>query len=164
MQNGKIRVGVDNGVRGADPNYGWNEHERLARSLALRIVAQHPVSVVAELFAKARSQVRLYAEHLSFSNLVGMMMIAVVGGLVWLTEALPVVTVRELISGIGAAIAVLSFAAVPPIIEPSPLSVGTLLSYLIAGATALFALAVLIAKLRTLVFCPVWLKAKHEIS
>ena len=164
VQNGKIFVGVDNGVRGADPNYGWNEYERLARSLVLRIVAQHPVSVVAELFAKARSQVRLYAEHLSFSNLAGMMMIAVVGGLVWLTEALPVVTVRELISGIGAAITVLSFAAVPPIIEPSPLSVGTLLSYLIAGATAPFALAVLIAKLRTLVFCPVWLKAKHGIS
>lgn len=162
MQNGKIRVGVDNGVRGSDPNYGWNEHERLARSLALRIVAQHPVWLL-RIVRQGAQPGRLYAEHLSFSNLVGMMIIAVVGGLVWLTEALPVVTVRELISGVGAAIAVLLFATVPPIIEPSPLSVGTLLSYLIAGATAPFALAVLIAKLPTLVFCPVWLKAKHEI-
>jgi hypothetical protein len=150
MQDGRIVISMDNGVKGVGADYGWNEYERLARSLAIRIIMQHPITVLAEFYSKGLDQIERYNgnDALSFGNLAGMIMFAIAGGLMWLSRGVLDLTTVGLVRGIGAAMVVLVFAAAPAMIEPSALSVGTLLSYLVVGMIAPFMLILVFLKYR----------------
>jgi len=137
-QDNKIVIYV-----GSDPS----EYNRLARALALRIISRHPIEVAKGLYQKLLNQIGLYrrGNATSWASLSGMIACALVGGLLWLITAKFEITARDALNGAKAAIVVLVFAAAPPLIEPSALSVGTLLCYLVAAMLAPAALIALVA-------------------
>jgi hypothetical protein len=139
-QNNKIVIYI-----GSDPN----EYNRLARALALRIISHHPIEVAKGLYQKILNQIGLYRQGnaTSWASLSGMIACAVAGAILWLIGSIFTLTPREALTGAYAAIAILLFAAIPPLIEPSELSVGTLLSYLIAGVVAPATLIAVVATL-----------------
>jgi hypothetical protein len=164
--DGTIEIGVDNG-KGPDPNYGWDEYDRIARALAIRIVMQHPLEVIRGFYIKTLNQIELYnrRDALSFVNWAGMIAIAIAGGVLWVGGGIHRVTSRDLLSGAAAVILVLFCAAIPPMIEPSALSVGTLLAYLVAGSIAPFAVVLLIIDVaQHCSFRAAWPEAKHPTS
>jgi hypothetical protein len=136
---GKIEINVGDGK---------NEYDRLARALTLRIIMQHPIQVTAGLYRKVVNQITLYSagDAISFRNLAGMIIFAVGAGLIWLSRGFLGATSEGLLNGVGATAIVLAFATIPALVEASALSVGTLLSFLIAGMIAPFGILVLVAK------------------
>jgi hypothetical protein len=137
VQQGRIRV---------DVSKGWGEYERLARSLALKMVLQHPGQVLAGLYTKSQQQLYEFKERhaLSLANLAGAALLTALGALVWLMRGGQYGC--SLGEGLCATAIVLAFAAVPPLIAPSSLSVGTLLTYLIALCLAGLSVVILIAR------------------
>lgn len=139
MQDGKIVIDVSG---------GWYEYEQMARGLAVEIAIEHPGEVLMGFGSKWAMQAMAYTPRNAMvpGNLIIAALITAVGGILWLSSGGLMTSARALASGAGAGVIVLGFAAVPPLVVPSHLSVGTLLSYLIALAVLL---AVLIALLAT---------------
>jgi hypothetical protein len=143
---------------------GWEYYDQLVRSLTLRIVVAHPLQVLRGLWTKARHQFASYSCACSlvlisssrpafvWSNLkvplgviaIGTALCLMAGGIVggWAVA-------RE---GAAVLILFLTFASLTPAIEPSPLSVGSLLCYLAACAiVATWGTATLFGRLWALV-------------
>jgi hypothetical protein len=142
------RIVVSLPESGTDPESGWSEYERLTRTLAIKIARQHPIEVLAEFYTKAQYQIEIFRNRnaISFRNLLAFLIFTAVGAALWLTRGAGAVTTHAVLKGIEAALVVLVFAAVPPMIEPSNFSVGTLLSFLIAITIAIPAFLGLAAK------------------
>jgi hypothetical protein len=131
---------LSDGMIYIDPGRSWSNYERLARSLVLRIVRDHPAEVLRSLGLRIGAQLSAYAEKNSLSpaNLFWPLLIMIAGALIWASaEMRDPLSVSAIRRGGAAAFVVLAFAAVTPAIRPSPLSVGALMAY-----TAAFAILV----------------------
>jgi hypothetical protein len=139
---------VENGRIAVDVGRGWNEYERLARALVFKMAVEHPGEVVGGIQVKYSSQVDDYLadQAMSAGNMAVATLFAALGGIVWLSLGALAVPNSKLLSGAGAAIVVLGFSSILPTIEPSILSVGTLLSYVMAIAILIVVLIVLAAR------------------
>jgi hypothetical protein len=137
---------VENGqIAGLDVWRNSREWERLQRDLVFRVIREHPIELVAGLPAKLAMQVDSFAgsRAMSPANIWAAALMTVLGGLAWLAAWGAPLSAREVLDGAGAGAIVLLFATTPALIEPSMLSVGMLLSCVIALAIAPFALAAL---------------------
>ena len=118
---------------------GWAEYDRLVRSLALRIIRDHPLAVLETVPAKIREQITWYdnpvRHSMSWGNLQVPIILIAAAALICLTAGGFSVGAAMARSATGVIAIVLLFAAATPMIEPSPLSIGTLFSYL--GAVAI---------------------------
>lgn len=144
---------IANGNITIDLMRGWGEYDKLVRSLTLRIMLHHPLGVIAGLPVKLRDQIDWYTTRGSFAvqNLLVPVVTVVFGCLAYLTATgfatgTPLSRAGVLIAGL-----ILVFALIPPMIEPSSLSVDTLFCYLAAFAILLpYALVILVRLARKL--------------
>jgi hypothetical protein len=118
---------------------GWGEYDKLVRSLALRIVRDHPMAVLQGVPTKIRDQMIWYDDPdrhtMSWDNLQIPIILIVAGALICMAAGGFTIVAAMIGSAAGAIGIVLLFAAATPMIEPSALSIGTLFSYL--GAVAI---------------------------
>jgi len=137
---------VERGMIRVDVTKGWGEYERLARNLVLKMVREHPLAVLSSLYNKGVEQVFEYRVRgaMSLQNLKVAIVICVIGALIWL--GLQSIDEVQLIDGAMATSVLLIFALAPPVIAPSPLSVGTLLAYLMGFILAVLTFVVLILR------------------
>jgi hypothetical protein len=136
---------VDHGRIAVEVARGWNEYERMARGLVVDMIVHHPGAVIVGLYNKFAEQMFDYTvrDAMSFRNLAAAILVAALGGFIWLSSG---GLNSKLASGAGATLFVLAFATIPPIIVPSPLSVGTLLAYTIAAGLAASAVVILLVR------------------
>jgi hypothetical protein len=119
---------------------GYGEYDKLARSLALRIIFHHPIAVLACVPQKIKLQIVRYDDPnrhiMTWGNFRAP--VALVSLAALLCAAAGGFTTNRAALGSAAAFAgiVLMFASVTPTIWPSPLSVGSLFCYLGAIAIA----------------------------
>jgi hypothetical protein len=118
---------------------GWAEYDRLVRSLVLRIIRDHPLAVLKTVPVKIRKQIAWYDDpdqrSMSWGNLRLPIILIAGGALVCMAAGGFTIGAAMLGSATAAIAIVLLFAAATPMIEPSPMSIGTLFSYL--GAVAI---------------------------
>jgi hypothetical protein len=131
-----------------DADRSYLAYDRLARSLALRIMIAHPLLLSGSIFEKFAEQIHWFTVDgaMRRANLASALGLTAVAGLLCLSCGRRTSNLR-LPRGIGAATIVLAFALVPPLIEPTNLSVGTLLAFLIAASAGVLVLAILAARL-----------------
>jgi hypothetical protein len=114
---------------------GWNEYEKLVRSLTLRIVLHHPIVVLKTLPTKIADQV-LWFNHpavhsMSWANLRAAVIVVAVGAFLCALAGGFTVNLATLGSAALFAAMFLLFASMTPLlVEPSVLSIGTLFSFL----------------------------------
>jgi hypothetical protein len=132
-----------------DADRSYLAYDQLARSLALKIMIAHPLLIGEGIFEK-------FAEQIDWFTLGGAMRGANLASALGLTGVAGLLGMfcggfrtpnRCLVRGITAGAIVLSCALVPPLIEPTNLSVGTLLAFLIAASASVFMLTSLAAGL-----------------
>jgi hypothetical protein len=130
---------LDDGQLTIDLARGWGEYDRLVRSLALRLIRDHPLAVIETVPIKIRKQMTWYdnptSHSMSWENLQIPIIVITAGALICMAAGGFTVGAAMLGSAAGVMAIVLLFAAATPMIEPSPLSIGTLFSYL--GAVAI---------------------------
>ena len=124
----------------------YGEYDRLARSLALRIIIHRPFAVIAGVPQKIADQIEWYTNPHHPPMTRGKMRVAVVltalGALLCMAAGGFTVDRAALAGGAGLAGIILLFASLTPLIEPSAMSIGSLFSYLGAIAVAVaFAVA-----------------------
>jgi|GEM_PF-2017068 len=130
---------------------GWNEYERLARSLTLRIIMHHPIAVLETLPTKIKDQIREFnhpaVNSMAWVNLRMLVIVAAVGALICALAGGFTVNLATLGSAALRAAVLLLFALMTPLlIEPSYLSIGTLFSYLGVIAVAVPSIVVLLIR------------------
>jgi hypothetical protein len=130
---------LDDGQLTIDLVRGWAEYDRLVRSLALRIIRDHPLAVLETVPAKISDQIARYDNPLnhsmSWENLQVPVILIVAAALICMAAGGFTLGAAALGGVIGVIAIVLLFAAATPMIHASPLSIGTLFSYL--GAVAI---------------------------
>jgi hypothetical protein len=114
---------------------GWNEYERLVRSLTLRIILHHPIAVFETLPTKIKDQIRGFnhpaVNSMAWANLRMFVIVVAVGALICAMAGGFTVNLAMLGSAALCAAVLLLFASMTPLlVEPSYLSIGTLFSYL----------------------------------
>jgi hypothetical protein len=118
---------------------GWAEYDRLVRSLALRIIADHPLILFETMPVKIGQQIAMYGVPFEYGMRLSDLQVPIIwmaaGALICLAAGGFVVGAATLGSAAGVIGIVLLFAAATPLVEPSALSIGTLFSYL--GALAI---------------------------
>jgi hypothetical protein len=118
---------------------GWGEYDRLVRSLALRLIRDHPMAALETVPTKIRKQMILYdnpdLHSMSWGNMRVPIILIAVGALICMAAGGFTIGAAMAGSAAGTIAIVLLFAAATPMIEPSALSIGTLFSYL--GAVAI---------------------------
>jgi hypothetical protein len=117
------------------PPAHWNDYEKLVRSLTLRIVLEHPVAVLKTLPIKVEEQIRLFnhpaVNSMSWANLRVPLIVVAGGAFICAVAGGFTVNLATLGSAALFAVVLLLFASTTPLlVEPSPLSIGTLFSYL----------------------------------
>lgn len=121
---------LDDGQLTIEPGRGWAEYDRLVRSLALRIVRDHPLAVLETVPVKIKQQLTWYANparhSMSWENLRVPIILIAAGALICMAAGGFTVCTELLGSAVGTSAIVLLFAAATPMIEPSPFSIGTL--------------------------------------
>jgi hypothetical protein len=139
-------VVLDRGRLRVDVSKGWAEYERLARLLVFEMIRRHPSEVLMGLYNKAFEQNYEFTvgDTLSLANLASAACFAGLGLLIWLAQG--GANTRRLGTAAGGAMILVAFATIPPMVAPSPLSIGTLLSYVIALWLGAVALLVLVAR------------------
>jgi hypothetical protein len=151
---------LDNGELIINLMAGWNEYERLVRSLTLRIIMHHPLVLVDTLPAKVKDQLGWYnnpvRHSMAWANLRIPVIIIVVGALICMAAGGFTIGLAALRSAAIIVAVLLLFASVTPWIEPSALSIGSLFSYL--GVIAIVVPYVVVRLARRLV----GLKSKLE--
>jgi hypothetical protein len=112
---------------------GSSEYDRLARSLTLRIIRDHPMAVVETVPVKVWDQLRMYTNPfrhgMAWANLQTPVSIVAVAALICIAAGgfgIGPGTRGGAVRVIGV---ILLFASVTPLIEPSPLSIGSLFCY-----------------------------------
>jgi hypothetical protein len=114
---------------------GWNEYEKLVRSLTLRIILHHPIAVLETLPTKIEDQIRWFnhpaVNSMAWSNLRTLVIVVAVGAFICAAAGGFTVNLATLGSAALFAAVLLLFASMTPLlVEPSALSIGTLFSYL----------------------------------
>ena len=114
---------------------GWNEYERLVRSLTLRIVLHHPIAVLETVPTKIKDQIRWFnhpaVNSMAWANLRMLVIVVAVGALICAMAGGFAVNLAMLGSAALCAAVLLLFASMTPLlVEPSPMSIGSLFSYL----------------------------------
>jgi hypothetical protein len=131
-----------------DASINENEYERLKRAMVFKIITEHPYATVMGIINKYVIQAGFYARFaaVGWTSAGWAALIVAVGAILWLMmttgESLPAGTIWGWAAG---PVMMLAFSTAPVVIEPSPLSVGTLLCFVVAGcagATLLVAAAV----------------------
>jgi hypothetical protein len=126
----------------------YGEYDKLARSLALRMIIHRPFAVIASVPQKIADQFEWYTNPRRQTMAWGKLRVAVVltalGALLCMAAGGFTVDCAVLAGAAALAGIVLLFASLTPLIEPSALSIGSLFSYL--GAVAIL-LAVAVALL-----------------
>jgi hypothetical protein len=139
---------------------GWNEYERLVRSLTLRIILHHPWVLVETLPTKVKDQLRWYNNpvrgSMSWANLRIPVIVVAVGALICMAAGGFTIGLAALRAAAIIVAVLLLFASVTPWIEPSALSIGSLFCYL--GVIAILVPFLVVSLARTLV----GLKSKLE--
>ena len=112
----------------------WLEYDRLAKSLVLRMMIDHPLAVLETVPIKMKSQFHAFNnrdhETMSWYNLRVPVFLVLAGTVLCLwAESFQKLAARSAGGGFLLFV-VLLFAAVTPMIEPSLLAVGTLFAYL----------------------------------
>jgi hypothetical protein len=130
-----VVVTINGRVSGLDPDADSNEWERLQHNLVFEIIRKHPREILEGLYIKFMTQFYLFTDDgkMSFANFRTCALLAVIGALSWFGAAPRAPSTRALIGGVAAALVILACAAAPVVIEPSILSVGTLLCCLVAA-------------------------------
>jgi len=141
---------LDDGQLTIDLMGGWAEYDRLVRSLALRIIRDHPSAVIEGVPAKIGDQIARYhnpTRHSMDWDNVQVPVILIAAGALICMAAGGFSTSAAMAGGAAAVIAiVLLFAAATPMIEPSALAIGTLFCYLGAAAILVPYAAVLLIR------------------
>jgi hypothetical protein len=114
---------------------GWNEYEKLVRSLTLRIVLEHPIAVLETLPIKIEEQIVWFdhpaAKSMAWANLQTAVIVVAVAAFICAVTGGFTVSLATLGSAALFAAVILLFASMTPLlVEPSPLSIGTLFCYL----------------------------------
>jgi hypothetical protein len=129
---------------------GWAEYDRLVRSLALRIIRDHPLAVIETVPVKISDQIARYDNPLnhsmSWENLQVPVILIAAAALICMAAGGFTVGAAVLGSAAGAIAIVLLFATATPMIHPSPLSIGTLFSYLGMVAISISYVAMLLIR------------------
>jgi hypothetical protein len=132
---------------------GWAEYDRLVRSLALRIIRDHPLAVLETVPAKIMDQISRYdnslKQSMGWGNLQVPVILIAAAALICMAAGGFTIGAEMLGSAAGLIAIVLLFAAATPMIHPSPLSIGTLFSYL--GAVAILIPYAAMLLIRTIV-------------
>lgn len=144
---------LGNGELTIDLMAGWSEYEKLVRSLTLRIILHHPLVLVETLPTKVADQLRSYnnpiKHSMAWANLRIPVVIIAAGALICMAAGGFTIGLAALRSAAIIVAVLLLFASVTPWIEPSPLSIGSLFSYL--GVIAILVPYVLVSLARSLV-------------
>ena len=140
---------------------GWNEYEKLVRSLTLRIILHHPIVVLETLPTKIRDQIRWFdhpaAHSMSWANVRTLVIVVAVGAFICAVAGGFTVNLATLGSAALFAAVLLLFAAMTPLlVEPSPHAIGSLFSYI--GVVAVVVPCVVVLLIRAVV----GLKSKAE--
>ena len=133
---------------------GWNEYEKLVRSLTLRIILHHPIAVLETLPTKITEQIRWFnhpdAHSMAWVNLRTLVIVVVAGAFICAMAGGFAVNLATLGSAALFAAVLLLFALMTPLlVEPSELSIGTLFSYL--GVIAVVAAYMVVLLVRAVV-------------
>jgi hypothetical protein len=130
---------LNDGQLTIDLVHGWSEYDRLVRSLALRLIRDHPLAVLETVPIKIRKQMVRYdnpdLHSMSWGNVRVPVILMAAGAIICMAAGGFTIGAAMAGSAAGAIAIVLLFAAATPMIEPSALSTGTLFSYL--GAVAI---------------------------
>lgn len=125
---------LDNGELIINLMAGWNEYEKLARSLTLRIILHHPLVLVETLPTKVKNQLRWYnnpVRHtMAWAKVRKPVFIVAVGAVICMAAGGFTVGLAALRSAAIIVAVLLLFASVTPWIETSASSIGSLFSYL----------------------------------
>jgi hypothetical protein len=125
---------LDDGQLTIEPMRGWAEYDRLVRSLALRIVRDHPLAVLETVPAKIREQKFWYDNPLKHSMSWGNLRVPIIliapGALICMAAGGFTIGAAMAGSAAGVIAIVLLFATATPMIDPSEFSIGTLFCYL----------------------------------
>jgi hypothetical protein len=145
-----IVVRLANGELTINLMAGWNEYEKLVRSLTLRIILHHPLVLVETLPTKVADQLRWYnnpfRHSMSWANLRIPVIIVAVGALICMAAGGLTIGLAALRAAAFIVAVLLLFASVTPWIETSALSIGSLFSYLGVIAIVLPYLVVLLIR------------------
>ena len=130
---------------------GWNEYEKLVRSLTLRIIFHHPVAVLEALPTKIKDQTVWFdnpaTNSMTWANLRTLVIIVAVGALICALAGGFTVNRATLGRATLFAVVLLLFASITPLlVEPSALSIGSLFSYLGVIAIAVPGIVVLLIR------------------
>ena len=127
-----------NGDISLDILAAYGEYDKLARSLALRIIARHPFAVVAGAPNKISEQIRWYnnprTHSIAWENIRVPVILISIGAFICMVAGGLTVDRAALAGAAACGGIILLFASLTPLIEPSALSIGSLFSYL--GAIA----------------------------
>jgi hypothetical protein len=133
-ESSSITRKIGNGELTIDLLAGYGEYDRLARSLALRIIFNHPLAVLAGVPQKINSQIEFYDNPVrhtfAWENIRIPVILVAVGAVICMAAGGFTVGLAALGSAAAAIGVVLLFATVTPLIEPSSLSIGSLFAYL----------------------------------
>jgi hypothetical protein len=145
---------LPNGDPTIDLMSGWYEYEKLTRSLTIRIILHHPIAVLETLPTKIEDQIRWFDNPLrnsmAWANLRTPVVVVAVGAFICAVAGGFTVNLAALGSAALFGAVLLLFASMTPLlIEPSPLSIGTLFSYL--GVSAIVIPYVVVLSIRGLV-------------
>jgi hypothetical protein len=145
-----IAVRLGDGPLSIELMRGWAEYERLVRSLSLRIIYDHPLAVLGTLPPKISQQVVLYdspdTHSMNWENLQIPIVLVALGAFICMAAGGFTVGAAVLGSAAGVIAIVLLFATATPMIHPSPLSIGTLFSYLGVVAISISYVAMLLIR------------------
>jgi hypothetical protein len=129
---------------------GYGEYERLARSLALRIIFSHPFAVLAGVPNKITDQLDAYDNHtrqsMGWANVRVPIALVAVGALICMVAGGFTIDRAALRSASALIGILLLFASVTPMIEASALSIGSLFCYLGVIAISVPYLVVVLAQ------------------
>ena len=130
---------------------GSSEYDRLARSLTLRIIRDHPMAVVETVPVKIWDQLRFYTRPfrhgMAWANLQTPVMIVAVAALICMAAGGFGIGPDIRGGAVGVVGVILLFASVTPMIEPSPLSIGSLFCYIgVLAIVVPYALVLLIRR------------------
>ena len=129
---------------------GWNEYERLVRSLTIRIILRHPIAVLETLPIKIKDQIDWFdnpvRHSMAWVNLRILVLIVAAGALICAVAGGFTVNRATFRSAALFTAVLLLFALVTPLLEPSALSIGTLFSYIGVIAVAVSGAAVFLIR------------------
>jgi hypothetical protein len=142
---------LDDGQLAIDQTTSWGDYDSLVRSLALRIIRDHPLAVIEAVPVKIRQQIDKYMYGLAgpimtWENLRVAVALIAAGAVMCMAGGGLMGTAAAAGSAARLIAIVLLFAAITPMIEPSFVAVGTLFSYLGAMAILVSAAAMLLVR------------------